>query len=729
MTSPDRAQYRWQSFGALAIYFAIAVLLLDRGLVGHPGYIIGRDTDPPVHMWFFNWWRFAIVHGLNPFITDWVWTPLGINLAWTTCVPLPSLISLPLQLTVGEPGTYNIVISLALPLTAYSAFLLCRRVTGAFWPSVLGGYIFGFSSYMLGEVLAHLDLVAVFPVPLIALLTLKELDGEISARRFAILAAALLAVQFLCFPELFATITIVGGFAFLLALLLFDTGTRARLLGLIAPVTAAYLIASAILSPYLYFMLARGFPHAPIWKPGSYSADLLAFLVPTETVALGTARLATGITHAFQGVIYENGAYLGIATIIFIELFRRHYWRDAAGKFLMILLAVLVIAAMGPVLHVAGRQGFWMPWAIVGRLPLISIALPIRFMMYASLVVAVMVAMWLAAAATRPSTKFAVAAVLVASIAPNPHASFWVSPLHIPAFFTDRTYASELEPREIILPLPWGNLGNSMYWQLQSDMYFRMAGGWTGISPFEFERMPVNNYFYGGIDLPEAGDQLKAYIARFGVQAVIADPIAANFETFKQTLDSLGVAGLNEKGVWIYKIPNDSFAEYAKLPAAQVEARANALRFDAILEAAGKYLADGHDLSKVSALELKRLDLIPQDWLVDAAPQAYFDWQIGPVPGGGVGIIIVGSYEGVRPLIERYRAIASEIDYPGATRWTPDSHPRLDVIAPLLVIFDSAQLAAAAQKLRDSPPPERTTPFVAGVLSGLERSSRIPGPL
>src|ERR1019366_2224261 len=111
-----------------------------------------------------------------------------------------------------------------------------------------------------------------------------------------------------------------------------------------------------------------------------------------------------------------------------------------------------------------------------------------------------------------------------------------------------------------------------------------------------------------------AGEQLKAYIARSGVQAAIADPKEANFPIWQQTLASLGVAPLNEKGVWIYKIPRDSFAAYAKLPAAQVEARANALRFDTILEGAGKYLADGHDLSKLSALELKRLDLIPRDW-------------------------------------------------------------------------------------------------------------------
>jgi len=317
-----------------SLYLAISLIYFGRGLPGHFGdYYVGRETDPGVHMWFFSWWRFSLSHGLNPFLTDWVWAPLGINLAWTTCVPLPSLISIPLQVTVGEPATYNIIAMLMLPLAAFSAFLLCRRVTGAFWPSVLGGYIFGFSSYMLGEVLAHLDLVAVFPVPFIVLLTLKKLDAEISARRYAILTAALLTVQFLCFPELFATITIVGGFALLLAMVLFDSGgMRVQLAGLIGPAASGYLIASAFLSPYLYFMLSRGFPHAPIWKPGITSADLLAFLVPTETVMLGTARAATEITRTFQGDICENGAYLGIAIILFVEVLSAALLARAGGK-------------------------------------------------------------------------------------------------------------------------------------------------------------------------------------------------------------------------------------------------------------------------------------------------------------------------------------------------------------------------------------------------------------
>ena len=230
--------------------------------------------------------------------------------------------------------------------------------------------------------------------------------------------------------------------------------------------------------------------------------------------------------------------------------------------------------------------------------------------------------------------------------------------------------------------------------------------------PFEFARMPVVNFFYGAVDLPEAGDQLKSYLARFDVDAVIADPTDEHSAVWDQTLAKLGLAPIRELGVSIYKIPHGSFAAYAKLPGVQVEARANALRFDTIVEATAKYLANGNDPAKLSPLELKRLNLLPTDWTVDSAPHAFTDWQVGPAPGGRVGVIIVGSYEGVRPLIDRYRATASEIEYPAPSRWTPDANPRADVVKPLLMMFDSGALQQAAKQLQTSPPPERTTPFL-----------------
>ena len=718
MSHVDRREGQYQWAAAFLLYLAFSVLTFGRGLVGHlTTAYIGRETDPSVHMWFFNWWRFAIAHRLNPFMTDWVWAPPGINLAWTTCVPLPSLISIPLQATVGEPATYNIIVMLMLPLAAFTAFLLCQRVTGgAFWPSVLGGYIFGFSPHMLGEVLGHLVVIAVFPVPLIALIALERLEYKISAARFSMMLALLLVTEFLCSVDLFATMTLVGGFSLLLALALFNGDARIRLRGLIVPIVVAYLISTAVLSPYFYYLFALGHPSGSIWPPSKFSADLVGLLVPRPTIWWGSTNFVTTISRRFAGTIMENGDYLGVVLIVFVEIFRRRFWPTPIGKFLTVLLLAIIITAIGPTLHVAGVQGFPMPWAIFQHLPLIENILPVRFMMYSFLVIGVMIAIWFSASTARRRTKIVAAAVLVASIAPNLRPSFWVSNIELPPFFASRSYAMELSPREIILPLPWAQKGTSMYWQSQSAMYFRMAGGWTGLSPFEFDRMPIVNFFQGDTDLPEAGDQLKAYVARFAVTAIVADPAHGRLRTIQPVLDSLGVPAEQSGGILLYKIPPGKFSAYAKLSPAEIEARALTLRFATILSAAENYIAGGNDPLKLSPLELKRRNLLPPEWQIDTEPDSLRDWSIAGFSDNRIAIVLLGSAQGMKPLLDRYFGSVDELDYPAPSRWTPQTSESLDRLDKLLMILDHAQLETAAAQLKSSPPPEMTTPFLGADL-------------
>ncbi len=613
----------------------------------------------------------------------------------------------------GETAAYNILCIVALPLAALSAFLLCRRVTGSFWPSILGGYIFGFSPYMLGQMLGgHLHLVLAFPVLLAALTALRRLDSEISAQRFTLEIAALLTVQFLCGIELFATMTIFGGFAMLVAIVFFDGETRAKLLKLVGPLAAGYAIAMILVSPYVYYLFALGFPHDPIWSPGKFTADLLNFFIPTDTNLLGIFGFARAITGKFSGDIYENAAYIGIPLLIVIEAYRRAAWGTSAGKFLIAMLASAVVASFGPALRVAGRALFPMPWAVFAMLPVISNALAARFAIYASLMISLIAAIWFSSASARSSTKYLAAALVVLFFAPNPGASFWTRPLSLPAFFAGRFFQHELQPHEIILPLPFGLRGDSMYWQSQTDMYFRMASGWTGITPFEFERMPIVNFFYGETDLPEPGDQLKAYVARFAVTAIVADPSYERFGTFQPALASLGVTAQQSGGLLIYKVPRKKFAAYAKLTGAEVEARALALRFDSILAAAAIYVAGGNDPLKLSALELQRLNLLPPDWRIVTAPNSLTGWSIGGLPNGRIGIALWGSPQGLKPLLDRYFNKVDELLYPAPSRWNPQSSPSEDQFGTLLMIFDRIQFEAAARHLKSSPPPELTTPFL-----------------
>ena len=43
------------------LYILISLIYFARALPFHPGNShIGRDTDPPQTIWFFNWWRYSL---------------------------------------------------------------------------------------------------------------------------------------------------------------------------------------------------------------------------------------------------------------------------------------------------------------------------------------------------------------------------------------------------------------------------------------------------------------------------------------------------------------------------------------------------------------------------------------------------------------------------------------------------------------------------------------------
>jgi hypothetical protein len=323
-----------------------------------------------------------------------------------------------------------------------------------------------------------------------------------------------------------------------------------------------------------------------------------------------------------------------------------------------------------------------------------------------------MFASWLASPSVSAAVKYCLTLVIAVSLLPNLSASFWVSELRIPDFFRDGAYRNELSRGEVILALPFGKHGNSMYWQARSDMYFRMAGGWTGVVPFQFARMPIVNFFEGADDLPEPVDQLKSYLAHFGVNAIVADPTDGRFKAFQPVLAALDFPPRLFDGVWIYKIPQGALASYGKIKPSDVEARANALRLDAILSAAVAYISAGHDARSLSPLELQRNKFLPVGWRVNETRYALSDWSIGSLADGRVAIVLNGTYESIKPLIERYAGGSAEILYPAPALWDPRSSLPTDELQPLMLIFSRRQLEAAGQKLKTSPPPEMTTPFL-----------------
>lgn len=137
----------------------------------------------------------------------------------------------------GPVAAYNL---LAPTLAAFTAFLLCRRITGKWLPSLVGGYLFGFSSYEIGQLFGHPNLTLVFLLPVMVHLVLRRVDGELPVGRFVAAMAACVVAQALLSPEIAVMFSLFGAVALALGALVLDTRRRA-IVGLVWPLAIAYL--------------------------------------------------------------------------------------------------------------------------------------------------------------------------------------------------------------------------------------------------------------------------------------------------------------------------------------------------------------------------------------------------------------------------------------------------------------------------------------------------------
>ncbi len=395
---PVRLRRAMATAGAIVMYLAAAYVLVGRGLLGDfTGRIVSASTgrDPSVMIWCLAWFPHAIANHLDPFLSRAVWWPVGINLAWITSIPGAAILAWPLTVEFGPIASFNALSFLVLPSSAFAAFLLCRHLTGRNRASIVGGYVFGFSPYFLAQLQNHLVLILAFPIPLAVLLMVRLLEGSIRPRIFMLLMAIVLALQIGFSLEMFATMTAVGIVALLLGFAVGPESWRAAVRGIGAPLAAAYAIAAVLVAPYWYYLFAFGMPKGAIISAAGVSIDLLNFLIPTEANFFGANSILATISSRF-GFRSEAGGWIAWPLLVVTVLYVRSRWRKPVGKVLVLLLALLAIATLGPRLHVGGHTLFGLPWKIVEHLPFIKSALPARLTIYVFLILAVMTASVLA---------------------------------------------------------------------------------------------------------------------------------------------------------------------------------------------------------------------------------------------------------------------------------------------------------------------------------------------
>jgi hypothetical protein len=424
---------RWQiHFLVLVAYLALALLLTWPLLLHLTTHVPGNGVDDPPLTWNLWWVRYALLDlGDNPFDSDYLFYPLGINLGFYTLTLLNGLLSIPLQAAFGLVTASNIILLSSFALSGYGAFLLAlyvldargggqlsagaqRRPTGRHrnlagnatpWLVAVAfvvGTLYAFSSNKLAyAALGQWNIASSQWIPFYVLYLFKMTETH-QRWRYAVMAALFLLLQ--AYAELtYATFLLL--FTALWAVWYSLCRARARESGGVRRLTGNLVLVGILfgigLSPVMAMVIPDMLVEGDVFAVGGgfsdvFSADLLGFLVPTMYHPyLG------GLVERF-GFHYSVGQhiYAGWAVLVLTVVGAVYWWRrpgvqttsreaelvrpaprgsDRSSRenrystwirFWSLSAFLFWLMTMGPTLRINGHDtGFPLPFALVERLP------------------------------------------------------------------------------------------------------------------------------------------------------------------------------------------------------------------------------------------------------------------------------------------------------------------------------------------------------------------------
>ena len=499
-SAPTRpAPHRATPAIVICVYFAIAAVAFWPVHQGALHRLLANDWDFTQTVWFLDWVPHALAHGLNPFFSNALLLPRGVNLAQNTASPLLGLITTPLVPILGPVARANLLLVVAMPLSASAAFVVLRRWRIWSPAAALGGLIYGFGPYMVGQSSDHIELIFVPLPPFIALTVASILQRRGSTRRLGIQLGLLVTAQYLISPEIAAIVAIfaIGAVAFAAVRQRAIVADRARF---VSRSTGIALVVAGVLLAYPGWMLIGGPQHftGPTWPTvNPYHNDLLSFVAPgpLQKVPFGLRSVGNRL-DAFNGPT-EAGGYIGIPTLLIVGILTWWSRRSLRMQLAVLLLLGGALLSLGPRLAVDGRQtGIPLPFLLFNHVPLLSDILPSRICFVVGASLAAVIAFGLddvfrasiwrrREVPARPRWNrrrsgvviACVTIALVATLLPEPRQPVRNQFGALPAKIRRAIPAGD--PATITYPYPTEFTMQPMVWQAQDGFGFRIFGGYA----------------------------------------------------------------------------------------------------------------------------------------------------------------------------------------------------------------------------------------------------------
>jgi hypothetical protein len=463
------------------VYLGLAVLLTLNTWLSPQHTLVGTGSDPVSGSWAIGWVPYAIAHGVNPLFSDHLNSPAGINLLWNNSVGVPLLLLWPITTAWGPFLTFNIAMTCGVAAAAFTACLAARRYVRGFIVPAFAGLLYGFSPFMMGQLLGHDDIIVSAITPPLALLLVDELlvRQRLRTLTFSLLTAGLALLQYFLWAETLITEVMCALVLIAILAVAYRHEIRRRIRYTVHTAFYALVASLLALSLPLAFQLFGPSRVQYITQPrGVFVSDLVNFVVPTP-VQLVAPTAAAHVTSRFTGNVEEWGAYVGIPLLLLMTFGLVWLRRVVLLRVVAVFAVVIAVLSLGPHLHVAGIDtGMALPWWTLNDITVLDDILPARFMLYVFLALGIGSAFILQSIARRRRwTAVATAAVVVVSLLPA--APILSEAVNAPPGLSNAS-VRHLVDGKVVLMLPWSNgaYPSAMAWQAESGYSFRMTDGY-----------------------------------------------------------------------------------------------------------------------------------------------------------------------------------------------------------------------------------------------------------
>ncbi|MCS7260200.1 MAG: hypothetical protein NZ765_05400 [Anaerolineae bacterium] len=386
----------------LIFYLALALLLTWPTVTHADTHLPGDGGDDPAIAWNLWWVKHALlVLKTSPLYSDYLFYPIGINLAFYTLTVLNALTALPLTLNLGVVPASNLHMWFTMTVGAYGAFLLvCQLHSATASPSekraglsmlppwataIFAGLCYAFcSSQLFYLALGQFNIASNHWVPYIVLCVYRARHTP-HAVRWPLLAALFLTMQLwaemtyasfsLVFIALYAAYELLISLAKIVRQRYrprYPGGEKISARPIIRNTLAAGILFLAGAAPLLAAMLPDLLEEGDFWVQGSgfaevFSADLLGFWVPTiHHPFLG------GLIHHTNISAFDKGQHIYIGITLLVLAAAGAWWgrRQRVSLFWSVAMLFFAWLTLGPVVHIDGvPTGIGGPFAILQTLP------------------------------------------------------------------------------------------------------------------------------------------------------------------------------------------------------------------------------------------------------------------------------------------------------------------------------------------------------------------------